>query len=168
MGHEWHNVTVPELVHWTGVPIRHGALDGKAGTTFTRWNADYPYYISAIAESMTCKHWKSIKRFFRLNNNLLSKSRGMEGCGLCAKYDFFYKCHVHNMNYLTLHANLDRRIDEMTWGFGGYDGEAVVRLRDKKATKGGQSTMFYDIHQRYPHALQAADTSGRFQSTRAS
>jgi hypothetical protein len=40
MGHEWHNVTVPELVHWTGVPIRHGALDGKAGTIFAHWNAD--------------------------------------------------------------------------------------------------------------------------------
>ena len=72
MGHEWHNVTVPELVHWTGVPIQHGALDGKAGTIFARWNADDPRYNSAIAESMTCKCWKSIKRFFKLNNNLLA------------------------------------------------------------------------------------------------
>jgi hypothetical protein len=54
------------------------------------------------------------------------------------------------MNYMTLCADLDGMIDEMTWGFGGYVGEAVVRLRDKKATKGEQSTMFYDIHRRYP------------------
>jgi hypothetical protein len=65
MGHEWRNVTVPELVHWTGVPIQNGALDGKAGTIFACWNADDPCYDSIIAESMTCKRWKSIKRFLR-------------------------------------------------------------------------------------------------------
>jgi hypothetical protein len=56
------------------------------------------------------------------------------------------------MNYLTLCADLDRTIDETTWGFGGYSSEAVVQLREKKATQGGQSTMFYDIHWRYPRA----------------
>ncbi len=70
----------------------------------------------------------------------------MEGYDPCAKYDFFYKCLVHNMKCLTLCADLAGMIDETTWGFGGYGGEAVVRLRDKKVTKGGQSTMFYDIH----------------------
>ena len=72
MGHEWCNVTVPELVHWTGVSIQHGALDGKAGTIFARLNADDPCYDSAIAESMTCEHWKSIKHFFKLTNKLLA------------------------------------------------------------------------------------------------
>ncbi len=70
----------------------------------------------------------------------------MEGYEPCAKYDLIYKCLVHNMNYLTLCADLDRMIDEVTWGFGGYGIEAVVQLRDKKATNRGQSTMFYDIH----------------------
>jgi hypothetical protein len=50
------------------------------------------------------------------------------------------------MNYLTLRADSDGTIDETTWGFGGYGSEAVGRLMNKKATKGGQSTMFYDIH----------------------
>ena len=36
MGHEWRSVNVPELVKWTAVPLRHGALDGKPGTLFTR------------------------------------------------------------------------------------------------------------------------------------
>ena len=152
MGHDWSNVTVPELVHWTGVPIRHGALDGKPGTTFSRWNEHDPRYDSAIADVMTIERWKSIKRFFKLNNNLISKPRGIEGYDPCAKYDFIYKCLIHNMNYLTLRANLDGTVDETTWGFGGYGGEAVGRLRDKKVTKGGQSTMYYDIHRRYPRA----------------
>jgi hypothetical protein len=30
MGHECRNVTVPELVHWTGFSTQHGASDGKA------------------------------------------------------------------------------------------------------------------------------------------
>ncbi len=28
MGHEWHPTSTTELVHWSGVPIRHGSLDG--------------------------------------------------------------------------------------------------------------------------------------------
>ena len=146
MGHDWSNVTVPELVHWTGVPIRHGALDGKPGTTFSRWNEHDPRYDSAIADVMTIERWKSIKRFFKLNNNLISKQSGIEGYDPCAKYDFIYKCLIHNMNYLTKRADLDGTVDKTTWGFGGYGGKAVGRLRDKKVTKRGQSTMYYDIH----------------------
>ncbi len=65
MGHKWRNVTVPELVHWTGVPIRHWALDGKVGTIFAHWNADDPCYNSAIAKSMTCEHWKKHQTFLQ-------------------------------------------------------------------------------------------------------
>ena len=37
MGREWRNMTVPELVHWSGVlPICHGSLGGDAGTIFSR------------------------------------------------------------------------------------------------------------------------------------
>jgi len=50
IGHQWHNVTVPELVRWTAVPIWHGALDGKPGTLFSRWNFNNPRYDSAIDE----------------------------------------------------------------------------------------------------------------------
>jgi hypothetical protein len=142
MGHDWQNVTVSELMHWTGVPIWHGALDGKPGTIFAHWNAHDPCYDSVISEVMTIERWKSIKGFFKLNNNLLSKPRGMEGYVPCAKYDFIFKCLVHNMNSLTLCANSDGTIDETTWGFGGYGSEAVSQLRDNNVIKGGQSTMF--------------------------
>jgi hypothetical protein len=125
MGHDWRNVMVPELVHWTGVPTRHGSLDGKPGTTFSPWNAHNPCYDSAIADVMTIERWKSIKCFFKPNNNLLSKPRGMEGYDTCAKYDFIYKCLIHNMNYLTLRADSDGTTDETTWGFGEFGGEAV-------------------------------------------
>jgi hypothetical protein len=77
MGHNWCNDTVPQLVHWTGVPIWQGSLDGKPGTTFSRWNKHDPRYDSTIADVVTIELWKSIKRYFKLNNNLLSKPRGM-------------------------------------------------------------------------------------------
>ena len=111
MGHDWCNVTVPELVHQTGVPIHHGSLDGKPGTIFSHWNAHDPCYDSAIADVMTIECWKSIQRYFKLSNNLLSKPNGMERYDPCVKYDFIYKCLVHNMNYLTLHGNSDGTTD---------------------------------------------------------
>ena len=52
------------------------------------------------------------------------------------------------MNYLTLRGDSDGTTDETTWGFGGFGCEAVGRLINKKVTKGGQSTMFYNIHRR--------------------
>ena len=85
------------------------------------------------------ERWKIIKRFFKLNNNLIAKPHGMDGYDPCVKYDFIFKCLLHNMNYITLH-------------FGGYCDEAGSRLRDKKVSKGGQMTMVYDIHCCYPHA----------------
>jgi hypothetical protein len=77
----------------------------------------------------------------------------MDGYDPCAKYDFIYQCLLHNMNYVTLRADLDGTIDETTWGFCGYCGEVGGRLLNKKVPKGGgQPTMLYDIHQRYPRA----------------
>ena len=39
IGRNWKSVNVAELVHWTGVPIWNGALDGKPGTLNARWNS---------------------------------------------------------------------------------------------------------------------------------
>ena len=79
MGHEWRSVNVPELVKWTAVTIRHGALDGKPGTLFTRWNDKDPRHDTVIDESISMERWKNIKRYFKLNNNMTTPARGMEG-----------------------------------------------------------------------------------------
>ena len=145
MGHNWRNVMVPELIHWTGVPIWHGALDGKPGTTFSRWNAHDPCYDNAIANIMTIEHWKSIKRFFKLNNNLLSKPHGMEGYDPCVKYLYLQGSRPqYELPNPACQLRWNDRRNNM--GFWRYGGEAVGRLMNKKVTKGGQSTMFYDIH----------------------
>jgi hypothetical protein len=52
MGHAWKGVTVPEIVQWTGVPICHGALDGKPGTISSRWDSLDPHYDSVTDNAM--------------------------------------------------------------------------------------------------------------------
>ena len=136
MGHEWQSVNVRELVRWTAVPICHGALDGKPGTLFTRWNGNDPRHDTVIDESISMERWKNIKRYFKLNNNLQDKRKGEIGYDPCTKYDLVYKALIHNMNYVTKTADLDGTIDESTWGFGGFMGDCGSRLINKPVSRG--------------------------------
>ena len=58
----------------------------------------------------------------------------------------------HNMNHVTLRAELDMATDESTWGFMGFMGNADGRLMNKPVGKGGQTTMVFDVTRRYPRA----------------
>ena len=88
-----------------------------------------------------------------------------------------FKVLTHNMNYVTKTADLDPSMDESTWRFNGYMGEAGWRLINKPFPKGemtndylnsivrpsttqlcnfiiagGQTCMLYDVSRRYPRA----------------
>jgi hypothetical protein len=63
------------------------------------------------------------------------------------------------MNYLTLRADSDGTIDETTWGFGGYGGEAVGRLMNKKVTKGDNVLQYpLTLPTRIHSSAQTAET----------
>jgi hypothetical protein len=144
-GHEWVVVSAPELVKWTACPIRNGALDGKSSTLPARWNRDDPRYDLHIANSMSASRFKMIKRFFKLNNNLMeTKKKGDDDYDPCAKYDLIYKVLVHNMNYVTRRAELDATIDESTWGFGGFAGDCGRRLINKPVSRGKPGTISFE------------------------
>ena len=64
------------------------------------------------------------------------KKRGQDGYDPCVKYNYIYQCLVHNMNYVTKRADADCTIDETTWGFTGYSGDAGGRLMNKPKCKG--------------------------------
>ena len=64
------------------------------------------------------------------------KKRGEAGYDPCVKYDYIYHCLVHNMNYVKELADLDSTIDETTWGFSGFSGDAGGRLMNKPKSKG--------------------------------
>ncbi len=44
------------------------------------------------------------------------KKRGEAGYDPCVKYDYIYRCLVHNMNYVTERANFDPALDETSRG----------------------------------------------------
>ena len=145
IGHEWVVVTAPELVKWTACPIRNGALDGQSSTLPARWNQEDPRYDLHMAKNMSASRFKMIKRFFKLNNNLIeTKKKGDDGYDPCAKYDLIYKVLIHNMNYVTRHADLDATIDESTWGFGGFAGDCGRRLINKPVSRGKLGTISFE------------------------
>lgn len=135
-GHDFTPVSIPELVHWAGVPLRNGALDGKPATLFHRWKEHDPRYDPIIAENIKLSRWRQIKRYFKLSMGIEEKKRGEAGYDPCVKYDYIYRCLVHNMNYVTELADLDSTIDETTWGFSGFSGDAGGRLMNKPKSKG--------------------------------
>jgi hypothetical protein len=100
-GHDFTPVSIPELVHWAGVPLRNGALDGKPATLFHRWKELDPRYDPIIAENIKLSRWRQIKRYFKLSMGIEEKKRGEAGYDPCVKYDYIYRCLVHNMNYVT-------------------------------------------------------------------
>ena len=83
------------------VPLRNGALDGKPATLFHRWKEHDPRYDPIIAENIKLSRWRQIKRYFKLSMGIEEKKRGEAGYDPCVKYDYIYRCLVHNMNYLT-------------------------------------------------------------------
>lgn len=136
IGHEWQPCSVKEIVKWTAIPIRHGALEGSPGTLKYRWAENDARLDSDIVNCMTEARWLAIKRYFKLNNNFEEGKRGTPSYNPCAKFDYIFRCLIHNMNYCTAIADLDQTIDESTWGFAGYSAEAGGRLMNKPVKKG--------------------------------
>ena len=142
-GHDFTPVLIPELVHQAGVPLCNGAFDGKLATLFHRWKEHNPQYDHVIAENMYLQQWHQIKHYFKLSMGIEEKKRGEAGYNPCVKYNYIYRsCLVHNMNYMTEHADLDNRIDEITWGFSGFFGNAGWRLMNKPKSKGDVTSCF--------------------------
>ena len=121
---------------WYGVLLRNGALEGKPAMLFNRWKEHDPLYNHVIAENINLQQWHQIKRYFKLIMEIEEKKRGDAGYDPCVKYDYIYRCLVHNMNYVTECANLDSTIDETTWEFSGLSSNVEWRLMNKPKSKG--------------------------------
>jgi len=134
--HCYENTNEAEMVDWTGIAVWHGAREGSPGSIHTRWCKDDTEYDALIAESINASRWRQLKSVFKLNHNMVEPKKGMEGYDPAAKYDHIFKAVTHNMNYITKWADLDGGIDETTWGFMGYCGDAGGRLKNKPVAKG--------------------------------
>ncbi|EJK67882.1 hypothetical protein THAOC_11015, partial [Thalassiosira oceanica] len=144
------NTDAAEMLKFMGVPIRHGALDGKPSTLYYRWAKDDDRYSSLIDDSISMTRFRELKSNFKLNNNDHVAGRGTDGYDPCNKYDYMCQSLTHNMNYFTEKADDDVTVDETTWGHGGENGECGGRLKNKPFPKGGQTVMLFDISRRYP------------------
>ena len=136
----------------SGVAICHGSLDGRPHTIHACSCPNDPCFDPVIADSISNSQWVMIKKYFKLNNNLLEPKRGMPNYNPCSKYDYTCKVLLHNMNYVTHRADMDGTFDESTWGLGGYMGECGGHLMGKKVPKGGHTTFLMDTHHCYPRA----------------
>ena len=76
--HDWANVSVPELVKWTGIPIYRGALDGRGGTINARWDRSHAQFDPDISGSMPKSRYRDIKHNFKVNNNYGRLTRSMK------------------------------------------------------------------------------------------
>jgi hypothetical protein len=138
LGHEWTPTTIDEIVHRSSVAICHGSLDGRPHTIHACWCPNYPCFDPVIADSISNSQWVMIKKYFKLNSNLLEPKRGMPNYNPCSKYVYTCKVLLHNMNYVTHRADMDGTIYKSTWGFGGYMGECGGCVMGKSYQKEGR------------------------------
>ena len=134
--HAFKQVSVPDLVKFAAVPVRHGARGGNPQTLHYRFMESDPDYDIKIASAMSQARWFQIKQVFKLQNNFVEPSRGAPGYNPGFRYDPIYKAMCHNMNYFTKKADEDFGVDETTWGFMGFSGECGGRLNGKMVSKG--------------------------------
>ena len=109
-----------------------------------------------ISKAMRCSRWSQIKRVDKLNDNRAKKKKGDPGYNPAYKYDMLFDVITHNVNAITLCADLDGCGDETTFPYQGY-GEAgsglVQRIKKKPGvTKGAQLVMVTDVHRIRPSA----------------
>ena len=85
---------------------------------------------------------------FGINNEAVPK-KGEAGYNPANKYDYLFKCVVHNMAAITERASLDLCADETMYpfmGFGPGDGSNLVQRHQKKrCVKGGQIVIAPDV-----------------------
>ena len=74
----------------------------------------------------------------------MGAKKGMEGYNPSSKYDHIFLAVVHNMNYCTKFADLDDVIDESSWPFSDFCGDAGGRLKNKLIDEGMLSCSYYD------------------------
>ena len=154
-GHEFRNVTLKEIVQHDACIIRDGVRGGSSGAIYRRWQigADYD---DDIAMAISFRRWLQVKRVKKLCNNDVVPKRNEPEYDPTYKYDYIYKCIVHNVNYLSEHAELDATLDETTFATaspGEKGANVTFRVIGKpNVSKGGQTVLVCDSHRVRPRA----------------
>ena len=155
-GHTFKEVMLEELLHFDSVVIRDGVHGGTDGAIYRRWREGETTFDKDIARSISHTRWLQLKRTYKLCDNDLAPKKGEEGYNPGYKFDYIYKCIVHNGNELAYSADSDLCGDETTWAHNGF-GEAgtgiLGRVMGKPGvTKGGQIVLVSDAYRNRPRA----------------
>ena len=154
-GHQFKTVKIPELVVFDGVIVRDGVRGGSGGALHRRWMCGSDLDDDIFA-AMTYRRYLQIKRMKKLCNNNTAPKRGQPGYDPAYKFDYIYKCIVHNVNALTKQAGLDLCGDETTWATAspGEAGSGITgRVVGKPGVnKGGQTVIVSDVDRFRPRA----------------
>jgi hypothetical protein len=80
---------------------RDGVLGGSHGAIYRRWSME-------TASAITHSRWLQIKRvYYKICDNDLAPKKGDADYDPAYKYDYIYKCLIHNINELTQLDNLE-------------------------------------------------------------
>ena len=150
-GHSFRNVTAKELLRHGACVVRYGVCGGSGGEIYRQWMHGCSDYDDAVYDSLTHRRWLQIKRVEKLCNNDVCPKRGEEGYDPMYKYDYIYKCIIHNLNELSKRAELDLMGDETSWATAS-PGEAGAGVTYRVPNKPGvskvwQTVIISDSHQ---------------------
>ena len=106
--------------------------------------------------SQTHRRWLQIKRVKKLCNNQTVAKKGTDEYDPAYKFDYIYKCLIHNVNAISKDADLDLCGDETSWAtasYGEHGAGLVGRIMGKPGvSKGGQTVLISDVHRIRPRA----------------
>lgn len=154
-GHYFDPLTLEDIIHFDGVPVRNGTLGKSDAALHRRWMNSSSAYDPEIDQSISHARWLQVKRVIKLCDNDKCPKRGEPGYDPAYKYDMIWKVMVHNVNAISAKAALDLCGDETTFGHGGFGepGSGLwSRLTGKPVTKGGQTVLVTDCHRVRPRA----------------
>ena len=147
-GHSFRNVTAKELLRHDACVVRDGVRGGSGGAIYRRWMHGCSDYDDAVYDSQTHRRWLQIKRVKKLCNNDVCPKRGEEGYDPTYKYDYIYKCIIHNVNKLSKRSELDLTGDDTSWATASpiEAGAGVTYQVPNKpgVSKGGQTVIISD------------------------
>jgi hypothetical protein len=103
-----------ELLHFDMAVVQDGALGGMGGAIYRRWNIGRSNYDPEIAAAIIHTRWLQVKRVYKMCDNDLAPKKGDADCDPAYKFDYIYKCLIHNINELTQLGDLDLCGDETT------------------------------------------------------
>ena len=99
---------------------------------------------------MNYRRWVKIKRVKKFCNNDTSTVKVNDGYNPIYKFDYIWRCLIHNVNFLTKHDELDLYVDDTSLATAIYYGSGAGLTRQisnkTRITKGDHTVLVSDVY----------------------